>query len=168
MHLSAIGLSTRLMGVVSVCAVLLSSAMVMAQGGVKTVECWKAVRKIQDEELGPLTPQSPLDKQISALRNVSRRIDGLSARGVDQEVIEISERAGRFFKRAADCLNDYGDNERGFKSGLRDGLNGNPTRGIEEQKAVRKEMEAVKEAATKVRKKLESKYDVDLPPLFRE
>jgi hypothetical protein len=150
---------------VAVCALLLSPPTAPAQDRAqKTSEYWKAIKNILQEEA--VGDEAALEKKITAVRNVARRVDGLSARGVDTEAVEVTDQMVKLFKRVGNYLDDYGDADRGFKSGLRDGLNNNPTRAIDEREAIKRDMEATKEAASKARKRLEAKYDVDLPSLF--
>lgn len=147
---------------------LLSAVSVQAQDrGPKTLDYWSNINKVCDEELGSISDKSPVTKQIAAMRNSARRINELSARGVDPEAVEVAEKMVRLFKRIGDYVEDYGDADRGFKSGFRDGLNGNPTRVIDERKAIENETSEAKELINKIRKRLESRYDRDFPALLR-
>jgi hypothetical protein len=134
--------------------------------GKKTLAYWKNVADIFEKEMDGVTDKSPVDKQLTAMRNLVRRINDLSARGVDEDAIEISEKMVKLFKRIGDYTNDYGDGDRAFKSGLRDGINKNPTRVIDEKKAIFKQRDETKEAATKTRKRLEARYDLDFPAII--
>lgn len=146
------------------CLVLVFPRVTFAQDRAKqTIAYWKMLKAIGDQESPG--PQATLQQKISAVRNVAHRIDDLSARGVDQEAIDVAEKMVKLCKRAAAFLDDYGDATKGFQAGFRDGLNGNPTRAIDEANAIRRQNDALQEAASRARKRLESRYDVDLPSL---
>jgi hypothetical protein len=155
-------------GIVAVLATLglvLFARPTLAQDkGTKTAEYWNKIKAIQDEAAPP--DDATVDQKIDALRSMAKDIDDLSARGVDEEALDVADQLVKVANRLADFLDDYGDADRAFKSGLRDGLNNNPTRALDEAAAVKQDVTDFKEAQSKVRKRLEGRYDVDLPSLW--
>lgn len=160
--------TVRGLGMIAVvgATLLLSAAPAAAQDkskGEKTAAYWNKVRDICTD--GQPKDSATIDAKVAALRSIARRIDDLSARGVDTEVVEATERVSKLMRRTGDYLNDYGDASRGFASGFRDGLNNNPTRAIDELQAIQTEMKDLESTLSKVRKRMESKYDLDFADL---
>jgi hypothetical protein len=135
--------------------------------GAKTFDYWSKIKGICEEEIAGISDSSPVTKQVAAMRNIARRINDLSARGVDPDAIEVAEKMVKLFKRTGSYIDDYGDADRGFKSGFRDGLNKNPTRVIDERKAIERDAADAKETASRIRKRLEAQYDRDFPTLLK-
>jgi hypothetical protein len=113
------------------------------------------------EENDPATAASN-EKKVSTMRMLARRIDELSVRGVDPEAIDLTEQLVQLLRRGADFVDDYGEPGKAFLSGIRDGLNDNPTRSIKEANALERQKKDLLETVSRARKRLELKYDVDL------
>ena len=147
----------------TLCLALFARPACADDRGRSTAEYWNKVKTILQEE--EPAANATLEEKISGLQNAARRIDDLSARGVDEEAVDVADKMVELLNRAAAYLDDYGTPERGFKSGFRDGLNNNPTRAIDEQQAIKDMLEEMKQAESKARKHLEARYNIDLPSL---